>query len=330
MTYKTDSYTIKTAADIVDFLSFQGIKKALNNKYICPFCGSGSKKHKTPAFSIFTSKDGRGRYCCFSCNEQGDYYDLEKHFNARPQIITDCETQSRQSNPIDGNQPPVKNEYSPPEWDYIHLSNAALLGSETALFSLDEYHQITDYTNDSSNNWIKAAAYLSRRGIDETLIKNHFIGLSFDYYKNPFILFPLIDSNGKIKGTQNRYFKGEKVKQKQPKGQTGLNIWNEKAFNDDKPILIFEGIIDALTAYKVKELKGFDAIAINSTSYIKHFISFLQDKKPKNRLFACFDNDISGEKATNTIKTAYPNIETMNGFYKGFKDLNDFYLMKGV
>ena len=41
--------------------------------YICPFCGSGTGRKHTAAFSI--NRDGQ-HYKCFSCGEYGDIFDL--------------------------------------------------------------------------------------------------------------------------------------------------------------------------------------------------------------------------------------------------------------
>ena len=44
--------------------------------YNCPFCNSGAKAKKTPAFHLFTDKEKTLRYKCSSCLETGDLYTL--------------------------------------------------------------------------------------------------------------------------------------------------------------------------------------------------------------------------------------------------------------
>ena len=126
-----------------------------------------------------------------------------------------------------------------------------------------------------------------------------------------------------------RYFTDNKpFKQGKPKGQKGFILWNEKAFNDNKPILILEGIIDALTIYKIKELKAFNAISINSAIYANRFIEYINENKPKNRLFIFMDKDKQGDKATSEIKNAFPLMENAHDFINitPYKDINDFYM----
>lgn len=331
-------YHHKTKQDLINLLQDKGQPIDGKKAYICPFCHSGTKANKTSGFSIFQdSKTSKGRYKCFACGENGDFYDLYHHFTGQryePQSYEPQKPQNHSETHSLDTKYQIKSETL--SINEINAFNRLLCEfSEIKAFQFDEYHHLTAknqyFTLSSATN---AILYLSRRGIDMPLIRRFKIGFNFDALKNPYIVLPCFDISGSLKGFQKRYFEPETVKrmgkQRHPKGQKGLVIWNGKAFQNQKPILIFEGIIDALTAYQVKEFSDFDAIAINSVSNIGHFIAFLQDRKPKNRLFACFDNDNSGEQATNTIKKEYPNIETMNGFYKGFKDLNEFYLMKCV
>lgn len=45
------------------------------NKYICPFCGSGTKKNGTGALSIDKQRGGTSWHC-FACGRKGDIYDF--------------------------------------------------------------------------------------------------------------------------------------------------------------------------------------------------------------------------------------------------------------
>ena len=56
-------------------------RKAGRGMYVCPFCGSGTGKGKTGAFSIM--KDGL-RWKCFACNQSGDVFDLIGHHENLP------------------------------------------------------------------------------------------------------------------------------------------------------------------------------------------------------------------------------------------------------
>ena len=329
-------YHHKTKQDLIAYLTAKGQPIDGKGAFICPYCQSGAKNHKTSGFSLFQdNKTGKGRYKCFACGENGDFYDLYHHFTGNsggdyPQITVKPQNYS-ETQSLDTKYQ-IKSEVL--SIDEINAFNRLLCEfSEIKAFQFDEYHHLTAknkyFTLSSATN---AILYLSRRGIDMPLIRRFQIGFNFDALKNPYIVLPCFDISGSLKGFQKRYFEPETVermgKQRHPKGQRGLVIWNGKAFQNQKPILIFEGIIDALTAYQVKEFSDFNAIAINSVSNIRHFIAFLRQHKPKNKLFACFDNDNAGNQATAAIKQTFSGIETLNEFYSGFKDLNDFFKNK--
>lgn len=50
------------------------------NKYICPFCGSGTKKNGTGALSIDKRRGGT-TWTCFSCGLHGDIFDFAGYLN---------------------------------------------------------------------------------------------------------------------------------------------------------------------------------------------------------------------------------------------------------
>lgn len=62
--------------DLGEFLALQG-HLLHRNKMCCPFCGSGTGTHKTPAFHLFPDK----HYRCFSCQAHGDIIDFVMHAN---------------------------------------------------------------------------------------------------------------------------------------------------------------------------------------------------------------------------------------------------------
>jgi len=53
--------------DLAEFLILRG-HDVRQHKMVCPFCGSGTGAHKSPAFHIFPDN----RYKCFSCQASGD------------------------------------------------------------------------------------------------------------------------------------------------------------------------------------------------------------------------------------------------------------------
>lgn len=58
-------------SNLLDFLNNAGYE-IHHNKMICPFCGSGTGKHKTSAFHVFQDN----HFKCFSCLVRGDIIDF--------------------------------------------------------------------------------------------------------------------------------------------------------------------------------------------------------------------------------------------------------------
>ena len=57
-------------------------------------------------------------------------------------------------------------------------------------------------------------------------------------------------------------------------------------------------------------------------------IEYINENKPKNRLFIFMDKDKQGDKATSEIKNAFPLMENAHDFINitPYKDINDFYM----
>lgn len=56
------------------------LEKGKGNFYICPFCNSGKKTNSTPAFSL-NPRTKFKTFKCFSCNKQGDIFNLHGELN---------------------------------------------------------------------------------------------------------------------------------------------------------------------------------------------------------------------------------------------------------
>lgn len=305
-----EKFSLKTFNDIENLLIFNQIKK-VNNKFICPFCHSGTKANKTSGFSLFQdNKSGKGRYKCFACNETGDFYDLYHHFTGNrytgetiPQIT-----------PLTATATPKTKPFRQPET----LSKQDILFCKSCLLV------------EPSFDAMQALDYLAKRGIYRHHIAAFDIGLHYlKDNKTPFIVLPCYDISGNLKGFRKRFFTQNAIEihgKEKAAYQSGFLIWNEKAFQNQKHILIFEGAFDALTAYSLPQIASkFDAIAINGVSNAKKFIDFIKENGVKNQLFAFMDNDNAGDTATATLCNAGLNIKDLRQIIAPYKDINDFY-----
>ena len=304
-------YHHKTKQDLYNLLQDKGQPIDGKKAYICPFCQSGTKNHKTSGFSLFQdNKTGKGRYKCFACGENGDFYDLYHHFTGNryagetiPQIT-----------PLTATATPKTKPFRQPET----LSKQDILFCKSCLLV------------EPSLDAMQALDYLAQRGIYRHHIAAFDIGLHYlKDNKTPFIVLPCYDISGNLKGFRKRFFTQNAIEihgKEKAAYQSGFLIWNEKAFQNQKPILIFEGAFDALTAYSLPQIASkFDAIALNGVSNAKKFIDFIKENGVKNKLFAFMDNDNAGDTATATLCNAGLNIKDLRQIIAPYKDINDFY-----
>ena len=94
--------------------------------------------------------------------------------------------------------------------------------------------------------------------------------------------------------------------------------------NDSGNVKIFEGFIDFLSFKNVEnflEKEPSNYIILNSVSMISTLKNSLENYK-KIELY--FDNDEAGNRAVETLKKEFENVEDDRILYKDFKDLNDW------
>jgi hypothetical protein len=87
--------------------------------------------------------------------------------------------------------------------------------------------------------------------------------------------------------------------------------------------LVFEGFWDFLsylTLQKIEKSKH-DTVVLNSTANVSKASDFLKSHK---EIYCYLDNDESGRKATETIKSVCRSVNDRSVLYPKYKDLNDF------
>ena len=94
-----------------------------------------------------------------------------------------------------------------------------------------------------------------------------------------------------------------------------------------EPVCIFEGFMDFLSFFSMKEEVTNHCLVMNSVSNVARTIRYLNDRHLTN-IRAFLDNDEAGRRAVQDfIKTGF-HVEDMNIHYKDFKDLNDFHVSR--
>ena len=156
--------------------------------------------------------------------------------------------------------------------------------------------------------------YLQERKISLQASKQH---LKEIYYKvKDKTYFGLaFENNSKGYEIRNKYFKGAVG----TKDITTIMNAEEKK----KECVVFEGFMDFLSYLTIKSSTNKDFIILNSVSLVDKSIQII---KQYNHIFLALDNDNAGDIATQKIIEHIPGAIDVRGYYKGFKDLNEFIL----
>jgi hypothetical protein len=93
--------------------------------------------------------------------------------------------------------------------------------------------------------------------------------------------------------------------------------------NGHETCLAFEGFWDFLSYLTIQKTDKtrYDVAILNSVANIKKVLPFLKEHK---NIYAFLDNDESGRKAFQKIKSPCLSVDDMSVKYAGYKDLNDY------
>lgn len=241
-------------------------KKAGQNMYICPLCGSGSKSgsSSTGAFSI------KGEtWHCFSCNKGGDIFTLVKEFEGIKNFKDQVEKLIEKNfTTLDINKP---------QRTYNKAFKMEIRNYKNYIVACKANVNKTDY--------------FYSRGFNNEIISR--FNLGYDEIKDA-VVIPY-DNEGSYYITRST--KGKTFRKpyndfiKEP-------IFNKTALSETKSCFVCESPIDAISIMSANETCN--AIALGGTGYRK-LIDCIKEKKPECKLILNFDNDEAGQKATTLI-----------------------------
>ena len=260
-----------------------------HNKYFCPICGSGTGKHRTPAFSI--NQDYTGH--CYSCGFHGDIFDLYmKRDNidgdeARRRVVErygDSSGRARTAGAIHPDRRP-KSDAEQDFLPYIEECAKAYAGSP-------------------------AESYMRGRGFTDEFAEAFRFG--YDKSKDA-VVIPYPDEN---------YYITRSIKDKAYRKPTGSTepIFNRAILDEEADrVFITEGQIDALSLIQA----GASACAIGGGGDRK-----LDGVKIKcRRVYIFADADEAGEATAERIKERLSGsgiiTEIVYPQEEGCKDVND-------
>lgn len=92
-----------------------------------------------------------------------------------------------------------------------------------------------------------------------------------------------------------------------------------------EPVCIFEGFMDFLSFFSMKEEVIHHCLVMNSVSNVAKAIRYLNDRH-LTHIRAFLDNDDAEKRATNDFIRAGFKVEDMSVHYRNFKDLNEYHV----
>lgn len=253
--------------------------RAGKDMYICPLCGSGTGRHHTGAFSVFTGEDGKRRWQCFSCQKKGDLYDLIEAVDG----LTDMKDKAEYAANIAGITLPEEGDPLP----VIQIQAKKEAKGDFAEY-LDKCHnELLRPENEPVRDLLKL------RGISEENMNRYRIGydkekraVSLPYNEQgSYYILRHIDPRA-----PHKYSKPAGVKDQ---------LFNADALYSGKPVFICEGAFDALSVMIAsgREIKAVALGGLGNTILLEK----LKERAPEGNLIVSLDNDDAGRKATRTL-----------------------------
>ena len=277
--------------------------------YICPLCKSGTGKHGTGAFKLYTDDKGVRRWKCFSCDKGGNIFDLIGEIEGKAEFAEQI-NRARELFPTSSLQAQNKPQTAPQA-------------------QAPEAKKQKDYTKlyQEWNSHLNETTY--HRGISLETLNRFNVGYCKEW-KHPDspnsipserLIIPL----SKDSYTARAIDPDNGVKYMKVAGDV-RHFLNERALTAaTQPICIVEGEIDALSIIDV----GGEAIGLGSVSNIPYFLSLLDSNRPVQPLVVSLDNDPTGEeqkaKLIEGLETRdIPYRELGLNMANGCKDANDY------
>ena len=94
-----------------------------------------------------------------------------------------------------------------------------------------------------------------------------------------------------------------------------------------EPVCIFEGFMDFLSFFSMKEEVIHHCLVMNSVSNVARSIRYLHDANVFS-IRAFLDNDEAGHRTTEDFAKAGFKVEDMSVHYRSFKDLNEYHVYR--
>lgn len=287
-------------------------KPSKGGLFVCPLCGSGEGHNGTGAFSI--NKQDSKSWKCFSCLEVGDIFELYGQLNR----ITDFRAQLEGVADIFG--------FSLDALDNNYQSSESISRESITQEPKQDY---TDFFL-QANKSITSTDYPQTRGLSQEVLGRFKIGYVAEWQHPKAPTAPA--SPRLIIPTSKHSYLARDVRSDIPDNQKSyskLKVGDIAMFNlpalqqDEKPIFVVEGEIDALSIIEA----GGEAVALGTIAKTKDFLKLFDFiDTPSQPLIIAMDNDSKGNQARDELTVGLESLDI--SFYVAnpagvYKDANE-------
>ncbi|HCY26578.1 TPA: DNA primase, partial [Candidatus Nomurabacteria bacterium] len=314
---------IKERLSVVDVISsyIEVIQAGKNFKAKCPF-----HNEKTPSF--FISSD-RGTYYCFGCGAKGDIFSFVENFEGTDFLGALKILAERAGVPLVYD----KNENKKDKEIYYEIMESATIFFEA---NFKENKEARSYLilrgiNDESiknfrigfakDSWRSLSTYLIDKGYKKSdleivgLIKTKEDGGYYDRFRER-IIFPILDSSGRVIAFTGRIFTKDKNKEKEEAkylnspdtplfNKANILFGIDKAKNSIRKMgysIVVEGQMDLILSHQIgfTNTVAVSGTALNDSTYDNeaNINSFGLIRRLSQNVIFAFDGDSAGERAS--------------------------------
>lgn len=334
-----------------DFMNTITTRDRKGTGYVCPFCGSGSKKNGT---GMKAGTEDKNFYTCFNCHFKGDMFDFIKalyHCDTLKEQIQKAEELLHRQFLSDNNTGYYKRETPKTNGKEVknmvqnndNLSN----DNKNTVQNNEELRLKTEKLREFMQNCRTALPasqqgidYLKARGISENTAFKYYVGYTDKYgdgMNTPAIIIP----TGKASYTARSITTNEssrKIRKKNAGGRQG--IFNIKALQEPSAVIfLVEGEFDALSILEA----GYPAICTGGGTSEAELLEQIKESPTRPEMFVIIpDNDRNDDGTPDDTKGRAKGEKLLNGllaagipakmvdsrtWHREIKDVND-YLIK--
>lgn len=306
---------------VIDFMlqNFQHVKITNNGMHFlcrCPMCGDSKKSQYKRRFNL-DYNNGVPGWHCFNCDEQGNFIELYSRIkgisynDAKREVIKYDGSYFKKK--LNGYQKRPNDNTDDKEVEY------------------DDFNWIKKYCYSLSSDNKKEIGILEKKYLNELkkFYENRKIPIEYkiyicywDRYKNRFII-PIFNEIRRIIYFQARRIPGTGLRPKydNPVSPKELCILNKHRFDNNKSIIVTEGLIDA---FMVENYQGTSCLGKEiSEEFLKELFNYTNED-----VIICLDNDGEAYKSLSKFITKNKYAKKVKYFlypkkFQSYKDINN-------